>query len=65
MSHSPKDGSTVGVDSGPIGYLSVSCIWHIAFATSLSSRHRAKPKGRSGMEARVVINADICFNWKD
>lgn len=57
MSHSSKDESTVGVDSGPIRYLSVSCLWHIAFATSLSSR--------PGIEARVVINADICFNWKD
>lgn len=65
MSRSPKDESTVGVDSGPIRYLSVSCLWHIAFATSLSSRHGAKPKGRYEIEARVVINADICFNWKD
>lgn len=65
MSHSPKDRHTVRVDSGPIDHLSVSCMWHVAFATSLSSRHGAKPKGRSGMEARVVISVDTCFNWKD
>lgn len=45
-SHIPKDESTVGVDSGLIEYLSVSRMWHIAFATSLSSRHEAKPEGR-------------------
>lgn len=41
----PKDESTVGVDSRHIGYLSISRMWHIVFATSLSSRCEAKPKG--------------------
>lgn len=44
--HSPKDESTVGVDSRFTGHLGVSGGWHTTFTAPLSSRREAKPKGR-------------------
>lgn len=46
---SPKDESTVGVDS-------VSYMWHIVFATFLVSTHGANPKG-TYLEWRYVLSS--------
>lgn len=54
------DESTVGAGSGLVGSLSISSMWHIAFATSLLGRPEAKPRG-SYLEQMCMLKSRQIF----